>query len=139
MLGLRQFVCIWFVLANICVWGLSPEYRVPYVHRADNGTAAFLDLKDRMVSETDVVAMIDHFKQLKVMCETRNIEFPNLTVLLTAIRNHLALGSLEIDDETFEWLYEEFWAFEDFESYYWDPVKHKDRHKKHKDKELKIS
>lgn len=139
MLGLRQFICFWFVLANVCTWAVENRSHTPYVHRAHDSDQEFLDLQNLMVAETDLMAMIDHLKQLKILCETRNIKFPNLTVFLTAIRNHLALGSLEIDDATFDWLYEEFRAFEDFDCVDWDPIKHKNRHKRHKDKEIKIS
>lgn len=139
MLGIRQFVYFWFVHSFLCVFLTAAQPKIPYIHRADNSISEFMDLKDTMIHETDLMAMIDHLKQLKILCETRNLEFPNLTVFLTAIREHLAQGSLEVDDATFEWLYDEFWAFEDFEGFYWDPIKSKNRHKKQKDKEIKIS
>lgn len=143
MLGLRQFICFWFVHAFLCTGLINAHVRipqVPYVHRADNSVLhEFLDLKDRMINETDLNAMVDHLKQLKILCETRNLEFPNLTVFLTSIRESLAQGSLEIDDATFDWLYDEFWAFEDSDGFYWDPIKHKHRHKKHKSDEVRVS
>lgn len=141
MLGIRQFICLWFVLASAYSFAISPQSRIPYIHTTDYGIREFLDLKERMESETDLQSMVDHLKELKILCETKNLQIPNLTVFLSAIRNKLAEGSLEIDDATFDWLYEEFWAFEDFAYADWDPIRSKRHHnnKKHKSKELRIS
>jgi hypothetical protein len=64
-----------------------------------------------MEAETDLQTMVDLLKELKILCDTEGLQFANLTVFLTAIREKLTQGSLDIDDETFEWVYDEFLAF----------------------------
>lgn len=157
MLAMSYRVRIWILcvitglfLANPCVklqannssdFCYADEYRYGFTP-----LYTVMDLAKQIEKETDVEEIIDMIIQLKIDLLRQGYYFPPLTQFLGYCRDVLGQNGIEIEDNVYDHLYEEFRIYEAHcpQDTFITPIKHKDKNRKHKkdkddEKEVKIN
>jgi hypothetical protein len=139
MLDIHGFIRVWIGRFAACFCSIScvmaPLAASPFVCADDDEPIAnTVQLAQEMSEEQDLHELVRLIVQFRNDMVARGCVIPRLTALLEIYRSQLYEYGLNVDDEVFDQLWQEFAKYESGMPVH--PMKHKHKHKK---EEVKIS
>jgi hypothetical protein len=123
-----------------CLWSPLSASNHNLIHTCDYDTTDIcLQEASLMERSCDVQQLIQIVVQLRNILISQGCKFPSLQTILDSCRVLLNNEGIEIDEETFDALEQQFRDYEDDEGFLYKEIGHLHKKKKKKDKEIKIN